>query len=228
MIKLLEYISEKTELYGESKGRNKKPLYGFGINDASYITQTPSKGWICPHYRAWSGILRRCLSDKFKAKKKSYIGCTISQDWKFFSDYLNWSLESYVHGWELDKDILIPENKHYGPNTCAYIPCYINAMIKQKPVGKIYPLGVSLMKDNRQLTYSASCGRLSMGRIGYYDSPENAHKAWQWEKSVQMEQTLVKYSEEPFGFRTDVAEAISDRVWKLRLNHAKGIETKSL
>lgn len=63
--------------------------------------------------------------------------------------------------------------------------------------------------------------------LGVYPSKELAHKAWQWEKALQIELAIAWYATQPY-FRTDVAEALTQRVWKLRLEHKQDLETKTL
>ena len=63
--------------------------------------------------------------------------------------------------------------------------------------------------------------------MGVYTSKEVAHQAWQWEKANQIEVMVAWYAQEPY-FRTDVADALTQRVWMLRLDHSLEIETKTL
>ncbi len=220
-----EYISTAIQLYGVSDKRNRKPIYGFGINDAEYVTQSPSRNWCCIHNKTWQGVLRRSLSLKFKNWKQSYLECKVSESWKYFTDYLEWSIENYVEGWELDKDILIPQNKLYGPETCAFVPSYLNALIKPKVSKSGLPLGVNKVTNSNRYTV---CSSRDGDYLGKFKSPEEAHSAWQWDKASKIERAIARFAREPVGFRTDVAEALTKRVWDLRLAHTLKLETKEL
>lgn len=48
--------------------------------------------------------------------------------WSTYEEFREWHSKNYVPGWELDKDLLVPGNKEYGPETCRYIPRCLNAM----------------------------------------------------------------------------------------------------
>lgn len=220
--KVENFIQQMIQTYGKSTGFNKKPLNGVGINDAPYITQNQRLGFICPHYRAWSGMIYRGYSEILKARRPTYEKCSVKEDWRVFSKFLGWSLDNYVAGWEVDKDILLVGNKEYSESACCYVPIYINTLLKQKQRRGNSVLGVWKQKE-RISPYKVVCG----GKfLGYFSTEQEAHKTWQWEKASQIEETLAKYAKEPLGFRTDVAEALLERAWKLRVDHANNIITE--
>lgn len=223
---LESYILWAKSEYGTSFGVNKKPLYGVGVNDAEYVTQSPSKKWFCPHYRAWSGVMRRCYDLKFKENRNSYKGCSVEESWNNFSGFLEWSLVNYVSGWELDKDILIKGNKKYSSTTCAYVPSYLNALLKQKiaTTGEL-PIGVNFIGGQRKSPFQASCGESN--KLGYFTSKFSAHKAWQVEKANQIENAVTRYMKE-IHTNTKVAEALIARVWQLRLDSHLNKQTLSV
>lgn len=72
-------------------------------------------------YVAWSGMLRRCYS----GKRRSYWGCSVVEEWHCFAHFLKWFNQTYPHNslekMTLDKDIRVPGNKVYGPNTCTWV-----------------------------------------------------------------------------------------------------------
>lgn len=220
-----EYIEWAVDKYGLSNGINKEPSYGFGINDAPYITQSIKRGWHCPHFRAWQGVMQRGLSPKLKERFHTYREASVNNDWKYFTDYLSWSLDNYVAGWELDKDLLVKGNKEYGPNTCCFVPKYLNNVIKPKSSKTGLPFGVCYEGD-RKGTYIIP--GIKMKSKGGFKNAIDAHRAWQLVKVEQVSTALNRYAQEPYGFRTDLADSLNTRIWNLLLENSLGKETKEI
>jgi hypothetical protein len=63
--------------------------------------------------------------------------------------------------------------------------------------------------------------------LGSYNTVQDAHKAWQEARATQIEVVVAKYATQSC-FRADVAEALTQRVWKLRLDAINNEETKSI
>lgn len=120
---------------------------GIGINDyrncEKHIQQT------------WNNMLKRCYNPKVQAKHPTYIGCSVDPVWHKLSDFREWFLIHYKEGFELDKDILLPGNKVYGPDACRFVPQYINLLLTGSGAARgNLPLGVSLQKNG---SYRARC-----------------------------------------------------------------------
>ncbi len=82
-------------------------------------------------YNKWWSITKRCTD----IKHQSYYlygakGVSVCEDWKEYSKFKNWSDSNSIPGWEIDKDILSTgtgqPSKSYSPETCCYVPPYIN------------------------------------------------------------------------------------------------------
>lgn len=164
----------------------------------------------------------------FQNKYPSYVGVVVCAEWKIFSNFHKWAIENLYEGLEVDKDILRSGNKIYGPTTCAGVPKRLNYLLNSfKSNSGGLPMGVSTTGNiiNQYRAAISSEGRRV--NLGVYPSKELAHKAWQWEKALQIELAIAWYATQPY-FRTDVAEALTQRVWKLRLEHKQDLETKTL
>lgn len=164
----------------------RKPVYGVGINDADYKLYEKEKVdgkvrnlWICPFYVKWVSMLQRCYSERFFLKYPSYIGCSVVPEWLYFSKFRLWMLEQNWEGKELDKDILFPGNKIYGPDTCVFVDARVNTLMgEKKSVVEGSLMGVTFDKNSGK--YKAECQSSELGRkhLGLFSNPEDAHKAW--------------------------------------------------
>lgn len=141
-------------------GHKNELVCGVGMNDAGYsVCNTVRVGgrsknlWICPFYRAWTGMLERSYSAKFQARHPTYIGCTVDPTWHLFSTFKEWMSRQDHEGKHLDKDILVSGNKIYSAETCAFVSRAINTFIvDSRAIRGDWPIGVSWNKGDRGLS----------------------------------------------------------------------------
>jgi hypothetical protein len=169
-------------------------IYGWGVNDSTEpVYQTEMFNgkrrnvWVCPYYSKWIGILERVLSERYHKVKPSYVGTTICEEWKYFTNFKKWVDEQPNRNWEScepDKDILSFNGKHYSPETCVFISPRVNSFITDRKQKRgEYMLGVSWHKKSNKL--AAQCctyGENTSRHIGYFTNELEAHKAWQAKK----------------------------------------------
>ena len=101
--------------------------YGVGINDVMIAGFAQSK--TC---RVWRGILRRSgKRDTNMHNYEAYKDCTLDPRWFKLSVFKEW-IEQWddFENKEVDKDILIPGNLHYGPDTCLMVRKIVNSWFK--------------------------------------------------------------------------------------------------
>lgn len=164
-----------------------KLVRGFGINDADYevTLRSTDRGvrkviWICPFYSAWSSMINRCYGSRKSTDRRSYYGCSVSQEWARFSRFREWMDAQDWHGKELDKDILIKGNRVYAPERCVFIPGGLNRFLNdRKRRDANLPSGVYWLKNARK--YRAKCSNPFTGQVehlGVFVRPEDAHEAW--------------------------------------------------
>lgn len=163
------------------------PLFGVGINDASYKTRITMNSvgrqvtlWTCPYYECWKSMLRRCFSDYSRRVHPSYEGSTVCNDWIVFSEFRRWM---YQQDWEdksLDKDIIIPGNKEYSAESCVFIHQSLNVFISDRRSCKgDWPTGVYFKSKTGK--FVAQCSNPWTGKrdhLGYFNCPQKAHYAW--------------------------------------------------
>lgn len=130
----------------------RRPVFGVGINDSN---KAISNGNVRNDndYYIWHGMIQRCYDKKFQDNHPTYKGCTVCDEWKFFSNFQKWfsdSANGYKNGYHLDKDILQKGNKIYSPQTCCFVPTEINTLFtKTNKLRGDLPIGVQHYANGR-------------------------------------------------------------------------------
>lgn len=183
-------------------------------------------------------MIHRCYSNKMTSRRMRYLGCSVNLAWSRATEFKKWMLENnWNESLRLDKDILFPGNKEYGPDTCALVPHYVNASIVLPDSSDSFlPYGVtyqSVYKDDPRPAikrYQVRCctgGPDSFRRhLGSFSCSMEAHKVWQLAKIESLDNTLSHYSKESC-YRKDVVDAIEFRIAMILSDLNLGIETKS-
>lgn len=175
-------ISEYLRNNHKNINNTNKVHYGIGINDADYSTDTSeNKQRIsCPCYKAWVRMLERAYSSKWHTKYPSYSNVLVCKDWLYFSNFRKWWINNYIDGYQLDKDILSKEIKIYSPETCIYIPQWLNKFtIDCSRTRGDYKIGVTY--HNISGKFQARCRNpITKKRecLGLFESEGGAHNAW--------------------------------------------------
>lgn len=168
---------------------------GWGINDVDYpvtiskvINGKRKQTWICPYYKDWKEILKRCFCKSFKERSPTYQRCTVTDEWMYLSNFIKWVDNQPNKNWvncHLDKDLLFAGNKHYSSETVVYIPRLINVFIldSKERRGELMIGASPSGRDNKP--YQSSCSnpftkkRESLGR---FCTEIEAHLAWKAKK----------------------------------------------
>lgn len=163
-------------------------------------------------YCVWVGLLSRVTPFGVQQRKHpNYIGT--SNLFKDFQEFAEWCQTSanYLNKeqngkfWQLDKDIIVPFNKTYSPETCCFVPNEINGLLTWRTGdrGKL-PLGVVEDKGrgNCPIIYRAYCNvdgrQVALGRR---KTPEDAHVLWQKAKVNEIYKKANKYKNLPDNVR---------------------------
>ena len=169
----------------------KKMVHGVGINDADYklhkcrtVNKVTRSYWRCPFYVKWAAILERAYSEKSMAKNPTYAGVQVDPEWHLFSRFKKWMELQDWHGNEIDKDILFPGNKVYGPEFCIFVSPALNSFILDSHASRgKYPIGVTF--DSWTGKLKATCRNPFTGKVenlGRYVCEDEAHEAWRKRK----------------------------------------------
>lgn len=164
-------------------------LYGVGINDLPYPIQTMVNGKrvIDPAYRRWSNLLARC-QEWYQTNRPWYKGTTICDEWLSASNFKAWvdAQEEDLATHQIDKDILVPGNKVYGPDTCVLVTPEVNKLFSFRNTKTFRtegnPLGVFYVHGRKSKPYASEIRRLGYTpykkRLGYFATPEEAAVAY--------------------------------------------------
>lgn len=174
----------------ELRKRN-KGVWGHGVNDAEYNVYTypntkvlSRAEWVCPFYQVWKDMLKRVYDTKSHTRNPTYIGCSVCEAWHLFSEFREWMETQDWEGKRLDKDLLVPGNKLYSPETCCFLTPRLNVFLcdRSRDRGRL-PVGVC--KSHKEGRYYSQCSDpfgKRRGYLGVFDTPEEAHEAWRKRK----------------------------------------------
>lgn len=159
----------------------KRPVFGVGINDLDHAVCSKINGKLFSHgcYLSWQQMLKRCYTKEYQRRFPSYVGCKVCPEWLRLSGFKKWWELNYVDGYDLDKDLILPGNKIYSPETCVYIPSWLNKFttFHDRARGD-FPIGVDYSKSQGRFRARVNHKDKGSIQIGYFDDPESAHKAW--------------------------------------------------
>lgn len=162
-------------------------IFNVGINDANIpvYTKINEKRIQDPAYRKWNAIFQRCYSESLHKKQMTYVGCSVCDEWLYFSNFREWYENQYKEeGWEIDKDLLFPGNKIYSPETCIMIPRKINSFMNDS-VGLRGSGVIGATWDGVIGKYRARCNNPFTGKreyLGSFITELEAHLAWKRRK----------------------------------------------
>lgn len=184
-------------LKGQISNPYHKTLFGVGyIGEGEHKSGRYDKDYKA--YVSWRGVVERCYSKKYQAKRPTYIGCVLCDEWHNFSKFKLWFDDNYyeIDGVtsHLDKDILLYGNKLYSPDTCVFVPARINSLFTSSIVRRgTSPVGVNW--DNREEKFVAKCNIGTEGRkhLGYYDSEIEAFEVYKKYKGDYVKKEADRY-----------------------------------
>lgn len=169
-----------------------KLVHGVGINDADYVVQKwetvgyvdgkrkQNLVWYCPYHRTWKSILERCYSAKYQNKYSTYKGCSVSEEWKIFSNFKLWMEKQQWEDKQLDKDILFEGNKVYSPETCVFVTRATNMFTIDSGASRGERL-IGAYWNKASGKFQSRCSNpftKKYEHLGLFACELEAHKAW--------------------------------------------------
>lgn len=219
---------ERINIHGEQDRKNED-----GQWVKTWKERQPGKT-ISHHSRAsglWNKISARCLAGgKYQLGNPAYVGTTNGfDDFQQFAEWCNEqpgysSFDAEGFRFEIDKDILVPGNKVYSPDTCCFVPKRINSLLTSSSSARgEYPIGVSYVK--RRGVFMAYCkDGAGMTFLGHFSDPMLAHQAWQIKKRDVITSAALDY-QAMVGSSIRVYESLIWRAEKIDRDQKNGIQT---
>lgn len=169
---------------------NSSLVRGVGLNDADYkISRWEGKQvWVCPFYMCWVNMLKRCYSLVSQKARPTYIGCSVVDEWLVFSGFKVWMEQQDWKGKHLDKDLISPGNKVYGPETCLFVDIKVNCFLIEKVKSNGLPVGVTHSQTDGRFIAQGAGIFTGNKHLGTFMTPEEAHQAW---LSFKLEQAYI-------------------------------------
>jgi hypothetical protein len=185
-------------LSGKVKNVYDRSVFGMGyIGEGKY--RVTVNGEFTAEYMSWASMLKRAYSKKFHEKQPTYKDCKVCDAWLNFQNYAEWYDKNYyeIDGYrtDLDKDILQKGNKVYSPDTCVFVPQFINTLfLKRESQRGSLPIGVKICSNNKK-KFEAQCRNNTGKRIylGLYDTPKEAFQSYKTFKENLIKDTAKEY-----------------------------------
>lgn len=178
---------------GSVKDKMSPSVYGVGVVGVNSISTNQK-----PHqeYVFWNSMLQRCYDLSYQLKRPTYIGCTSSDNFKYypyFKDWCNNQVGFGNKGWCLDKDILVKGNKLYSEDTCCFVPREINSLFALSGNARgLNPIGVQFNLEEGN--YSARVSRDGKHcHIGTYETKEDAFLGYKEAKELQIKSVAKRW-----------------------------------
>lgn len=145
----------------------------------------------------WRGVVDRTLSPTYHVpnRRNSYEDVTLCEEWYNFQNFCRFCVENkyYHRDFHLDKDLLVRGNKIYSPETCCFLPQYLNVVISiNYETGNGLPVGVNRKNNYYEATISY---RGKRKRIGAYPTSEEASVAYVEAKEAYVKELTLEWKD---------------------------------
>ena len=171
----------------------------YGYDSGGVFVKRLSVNKKTPCYSAWTDIMQRCYSSRWKEKHTTYKDTTLCRDWHDYQRFAIWYYNHYKEGFQVDKDILSDYYKivpTYSPMTCRMIPRELNMLLVNR-LGKSrnmdLPLGVCIHKPSGRFVAWCNNGEGKTINLGYKSSPQEAFELYK-----EYKETLIKVKSERY------------------------------
>jgi hypothetical protein len=161
----------------------RKLVCGVAINDADYEVDSIVNGsrYICPFYLRWKSMLKRCYKNNGGYKTRTYLNCTVCDEWLKFSSFKKWMETKDWQGKEIDKDLISKGNRIYSPEFCVFVDRLTNSFIVNSEEND--HTGAAIHKKTSK--FQVRCRNPFNGKrewLGIYHSESEAHEVWRKRK----------------------------------------------
>jgi len=169
-------------------------VYNIGYIGVGHY-KVSKKGTITKVYKTWHNMLQRCYNKKHQSKHPTYKGCTVCEDWHNFQVFGEWFDENYQDGYALDKDLLVPGNKVYSPETCVFLPQRVNNFLTNNKSSNTsrYP-GVSWHKESKKWRAQIK-SEDKVQYLGLFNDIKDAAEAYKRARKIETEKLKELYKD---------------------------------
>lgn len=155
-------------------------IKGYRVGTPQYITKSG---------RRWDNMSMRCKTGgAAQADHTSYIGCTMSDNFKDFQYFANWYTSQVGYGeakYHLDKDILFIGNREYSEGACVLVPSDLNLFLGSRKAARgEWPQGVSYHKAAKKFAASLNIDAETK-YLGLFQTPITAARAYKAAKEAE-------------------------------------------
>lgn len=145
------------------------------------------------------------------AFRPGYNDVEICEEWRTFSNFDRWCDEHFIEGAVLDKDLLVPGSKIYSPETCCFVPDYVNTCLSTSSRTKRVSLfGVHIRKKDGKISASITKNNRKI-HLGYFNSEEDGHFAWLEAKAESIREVAERYRTECSYFSPQIYDSLIKR-----------------
>lgn len=171
-------------------------ILGVGTNSGGRY-KTAIDGKITQSYATWQNMLSRAYCPKVKAQRPTYISCSVVEEWLEYQEFAEWfeNHEYSNHGYQLDKDLLLPDNKIYAPDRCVFVPSQLNNLLLDRGAARgQYPQGVNFYKDTNRFVARVKVDGKQQ-HLGYFDTPQEARQAYKVAKEANVKRMALEWQD---------------------------------
>jgi hypothetical protein len=189
ILSTFDYCTDNSPLtYGEI-------VMGFEIkHTGTYVAHIKTKA--TKEYYTWRSMLNRCSREDYHQVYPTYIGCSVSENFKnfqYFAEWCNKQVGFGNKGWHLDKDILKIGNKVYSEDFCVFIPMEINSL----RIGFVtnrgeYPMGVHFVPKLNKFK-AGFCRNGVKEYLGIYETVEEAFAVYKQAREEYVKSKAIEY-----------------------------------
>lgn len=164
-------------------------IYGRGyLGSGKYTSKKNNKH--TKEYLVWRTMFVRCYSKKYIEEHPTYNNCEVCKEWYNFQIFAEWFNNNYYQIdneiIDLDKDFLSSNCKIYSPNTCIFLPQFINKAIVHSEI--------NFSKPSKNNKYHARISKRNKQiHLGYYDKYEDAKEVYVNAKNEYIQELANQY-----------------------------------
>ena len=187
---------------GEVLNPYRRSYFGKGYLGEGFKPTRKDKSMVC-----WQNMLKRSYTDYYATSHPTYLNCEVCDEWLNFQNFHKWYLEN-IYSFDdqvmcLDKDIIIKNNKLYSPDTCIFVPQFINKIFTKRDNDRgDCPIGVHRSSDKNK--YVACCS--------VFDRVKNESKRLNIGEFDNMYDAFVRYKEFKENYIQSVAYDIKSKI----------------